>query len=71
MINRAVGWAFRSGVRKGVAGGSNAWLIVAVAAGAVKLMRRPSRPNKLMMQIKPGERYLVVCGDEASLRASQ
>jgi len=66
MIASGINWAFRRGFRKGVAGGSGGWLVVAVAAGAVKLLRRTSRDRgeSITLDLKPGERYTIVCADE-------
>lgn len=65
MIQRLVSLAFRNGVRKGVVGGSNPWLVVAVAAGAIKLLNRPPKATKShVIHLKPGERYSVVCSTD-------
>ena len=65
MIQRAVSWAFRSGVRKGVVGGSGPWLVIAVAAGLVKLINRPPKPREsVALHLRPGDRYTVVCSTE-------
>lgn len=62
MIDGVVRWALRNGVRKGVAGGSGPWLVVAVAAGAVRLAKRPPRGQKsAVLQLKPGEQYSITC----------
>ncbi|MEY2467743.1 MAG: hypothetical protein QOF21_441, partial [Actinomycetota bacterium] len=55
MGGRIVGWAFRSGMRKGVVGGSGPWLVVAVAAGAIRLLNRPPRASKgIKLNLRPG-----------------
>jgi len=60
MIERAITWALRSGVRKGVAGGSGPWLVIAVVAGVMKLARRPPRnAHPVRLTIRPGEQYIV------------
>ena len=66
MIERALSWALRSGVRKGVAGGSGGWLVVAAAAGAFKVLRRPEKNAKgsIQLKLKPGERYTIICSEE-------
>lgn len=65
MIQRLATWAFRSGVRKGVVGGSGPWLVVAVAAGAVRFLTRPPKPaGSMTLQLKPGDRYSVVCSTD-------
>lgn len=65
MLERAVTWAFRNGIRKGVVGGSNPWLVVAVAAGAFKLLNRPAKPRgSVALNLRPGDRYTVVCSTE-------
>lgn len=61
--NRAVSWALRTGLRKGVAGGSGPWLVVAVAAGLMQLLRRQTRPEAITLAIKSGERYTIACND--------
>ena len=71
MVKSVVGMALRHGVRKGVVGGSNPWLVVAVAAAVVKLLSRTPRGQTLTMNLKPGERYIVACGDESTARASR
>ncbi len=64
MIEGAISWALRSGLRKGVAGGSGPWLVIAVAAGLMKLARRPSKGESMQLNLRPGERYLIVCAEE-------
>jgi hypothetical protein len=66
MIERVVSLALRQGVRKGVVGGSGPWLVIAVAAGVVKFLRRPSRQSggSAFLQLRPGDRYTVVCSEE-------
>ncbi len=65
MIRRGAGWALRVGLRKGVLGGSGPWMVVAVAAGAYKLLNRPvSGSSALTLKLKPGERYSILCSDE-------
>lgn len=66
MTKRLLSWALRSGVRKGVVGGSGPWLVVAVAAGAVKFLNRPYKGagKSVTLNLKPGERYTVVCSEE-------
>ena len=65
MSGRLVAWAFRSGVRKGVVGGSGPWLVVAVAAGALRLLNRPPRKTEsITLNLRPGERYSIVCAEE-------
>jgi hypothetical protein len=65
MVQRLVGWAWRSGVRKGVVGGSSPWLVIAVAAGAVRLLSRPARArDAVTLSLRPGERYSIVCGED-------
>ena len=64
MLTTAINWAFRRGLRKGVAGGSTAWLVLAVAAGLVKLARRPGKgSDPLTLSLRPGDRYSVICED--------
>jgi hypothetical protein len=64
MAGRAVSWALRTGVRKGVIGGSGPWLVVAAAAGVVKLLNREPSNKALTLKLKPGERYTILCSDE-------
>ncbi|MDP1792720.1 MAG: hypothetical protein Q8K63_01175 [Acidimicrobiales bacterium] len=66
MIQRAVTWALRSGMRKGVVGGSGPWLVVAVAAGVFKLVTRPPKGagSSTTLNLRPGDRYSVVCSEE-------
>ncbi len=71
MTEHIVSWAFRSGIRKGVLGASGPWLVIAVAAGAVKLLNRPTPRKSMTLGIKPGERYTILCGNDASLRAAR
>jgi len=68
MIERGVSWALRAGLRKGVMGGSGPWMVVAVAAGAYKLLNRPVRGSALTLKLKPGERYSILCSDEPIAR---
>ncbi|HVE94322.1 MAG TPA: hypothetical protein VNB24_05330 [Acidimicrobiales bacterium] len=54
-----VAWAWRNGLRKGVFGGSPLWLAVAVASGAVRVVKRMNERNerdRLGMTLEPGER---------------
>lgn len=64
MAQRLIGWALRSGIRKGVAGGSGPWLVIAVAAGAIRLLSRPPRAERIQLTLRPGERYSIVCAEE-------
>jgi hypothetical protein len=64
MAQRLVSWALRSGLRRGVAGGSGPWLVIAVAAGLFKFATRPSKGESTTLDLHPGERYLIVCGEE-------
>lgn len=65
MLSRAATWALRAGLRKGVLGGSGPWLVVAVAAGAYRLLHRPvSGASALTLKLEPGERYSILCSDE-------
>jgi hypothetical protein len=64
MLNRAATWALRAGLRRGVAGGSGPWLVVAVAAGLYKVALRPPKATALRLKIKPGERYTIACSDQ-------
>lgn len=70
MIERALSWALRSGVRKGVVDGRGGWLVVAAAAGAVKLARRPSKQGggSIQLKLKPGERYTITCSEDLTAR---
>lgn len=64
MIKQAVNLALRRGIRKGVVGGSGPWLVVAVAAGAVKLARRrPRDAHPLQLRLQPGDRYSITVID--------
>jgi hypothetical protein len=65
MLASAANWALRAGLRKGVLGGSGPWLVVAVAAGAYKLLNRPAGGGSaLTLTLQPGERYSILCSDE-------
>ncbi|MEY2397310.1 MAG: hypothetical protein QOJ00_484 [Actinomycetota bacterium] len=65
MVETAVNWALRRGLRKGLAGGSGAWLVIAAVAGAVKMARRPSKgADPVRLNLQPGERYSIVCAEE-------
>ena len=65
MMQRLVNRAFRAGIRKGVVGGSGPWLVIAVAAGAVRLLNRPARTaESVRLDLRPGERYTIVCAEE-------
>ena len=64
MTQRLIAWAFRSGVRKGVVGGSGPWLVIAAAAGAIRLLNRPPRAERIQLTLRPGERYSIVCAEE-------
>ncbi|HUR77731.1 MAG TPA: hypothetical protein VMZ22_07275 [Acidimicrobiales bacterium] len=65
MVAAAAAWALRTGIRKGVAGGSGPWLVVAVAAGFYKLATRPGKGSALRLDVKPGERYSIACSDQS------
>lgn len=64
MLGAAAAWALRNGLRKGVAGGSGPWLVVAVAAGLYKLATRPQKQASTRLHLRPGERYTIICSDE-------
>jgi hypothetical protein len=52
---------FRTGTRRGL-GGSRAWTIIAVATGAVRLLRRIAHPKPEVLwrqQLRPGDRFEV------------
>jgi len=68
MLDRTLRWAFRRGLRDGVAGGSGTWLVIAVAAGLWQLARRPPKSKAVRFQIRPGERYTILCSDEPVAR---
>ncbi len=70
MVRRAISWAFRSGVRKGVVGGSGPWLFVAVAAGAIKVLNRAPKGagGRTTLTLSPGDQYSIVCADEPTRR---
>jgi hypothetical protein len=64
-------WALRNGVRKGLLGGSNAWTIVAVAAGIVRFSQRGQKPKaSTMLSLRPGDRYSIRCDDDSTQRAT-
>jgi hypothetical protein len=67
-MGRLLSWALRTGLRKGVVEGRGPWLAVAVAAGLWQLARRPSKPSVARFQIRPGERYAIICSDEPVAR---
>ena len=64
MIGAIVGWALRTGLRKGVGEGRGPWLVVAAAAGAIQLMRRPPKSEVLRFTVQPGQRYTIVCSEQ-------
>jgi hypothetical protein len=64
MTSRVVSWALRTGVRRGVVGGSGPWLVVAAAAGITKLITRPAKGKAVTLKLNPGERYSILCSDE-------
>lgn len=66
MLQRAATWAFRIGMRKGVVGGSGPWLVVAIAAGAIRFVNRPAKGpgGRTSLHLRPGDRYVVVCSEE-------
>jgi hypothetical protein len=68
MLGRVLSWAFKRGLRQGVAGGSGPWLVVAAVAGLWQLARRPARPQVIRMKLEPGARYTIVCSDEPGRR---
>jgi hypothetical protein len=68
MIDGALRWAFRRGLRDGVAGGSAPWLVIAVAAGLWQLARRPPKAKVVRFKLEPGERYAILCSDEPVAR---
>lgn len=67
-MGAALNWAFRTGLRKGVGEGRGPWLVVAVAAGMVRLMRRPPKTEVMRFTVSPGQRYAIVCSDEPGRR---
>ena len=68
MLNRALRWALRRGVQRGVGGGSGPWLVVAAVAGLWQLARRPPKSKVVRFKLRPGERYTIVCSDESVAR---
>lgn len=66
MLQTALAWALRNGVRKGVVGGSGPWLVVAVAAGAMKFLSRPSKGvgGQTMLHLNPGDSYAIFCVED-------
>ena len=64
MLGAAVNWALRTGLRKGLGEGRGPWLVVAAAAGAIRIMRRPPRTETLRFSISPGQRYTIVCSEQ-------
>ena len=63
MLNRALKWALRIGLRKGAVEGQTAWLVVAAVAGVWQLARRPERGAVARIKLRPGEHYEILCGD--------
>jgi hypothetical protein len=68
MLGAAIGWAFRRGLRDGVAGGSGPWVVVAAVAGLWQLARRPSKGKAVGLKLKPGDRFVITCSDEPGRR---
>ena len=64
MLGKAATWALRTGLRRGVTGGSGPWLVVAAAAGLYKVATRPTKNTALRLKIKPGDSYSITCSDE-------
>ncbi len=62
MLEALLRRAFRTGTRRGLAG-SRAWTMVAVTAGALRLLRRIAEPKPEVLwrqQLRPGDRFEVV-----------
>ena len=68
MLGSAATWALRTGLRRGVGGGSGPWLVIAAAAGLYKLATRPAKSTALRFKINPGERYTIICSDDVVAR---
>ena len=61
MIESLLRRLFRTGTRRGIAG-SRAWTMVAVAAGALRLLHRITKPKPEVLwrqQLRPGDRFEV------------
>jgi uncharacterized protein (DUF934 family) len=61
-----IGWLYRMGLRKGAAGGSPAWWIVALAAFILRRDRERRRESALTVPVKPGESVIVTMRDLGS-----
>lgn len=70
MIERALSWAFRAGLRKGVVDGRGGWLVLGAAAGAIRFLRRPDKNagGSIQLKLKPGERYEITCSEDLTVR---
>lgn len=62
-----VRWLWRTGLRRGILGGSRPWFAVAVAAGGLRLLRRLSgrEPEVVFSQeLPPGATLVISHGTE-------
>ena len=63
----AVNRLSRISVRRGVFGGSNAWAIVALATGLIKLARRMNQPKLVWRgELQPGQTLVIGSSDRSS-----
>ncbi len=61
---------FRAGVRRGV-GGSQPWMVVAVVAGTVRVLRRVASPKPEVVwrqAMRPGDRFEIAVSDAPPTR---
>jgi hypothetical protein len=60
-MERLLGYLLRTGTRKGLSG-SRGWAMLAIGAGAVRLLRRMSAPKPEVVwrqRLAPGDRFEV------------
>ena len=61
-VDLAVTGALRRGVRQGLGGGSNTWLVVGGLALMVRLLQRLAQPGKgtvITEELRPGETLVI------------
>lgn len=58
----------RAGLRRGMAGEHWSWLVLALAAFALRRARQPERARVVSLPVRPGERYLVTTSEPGRRR---
>jgi len=67
LIERGLSLFARKGLRKGLVGGSNAWVAVGAAAFVLRWIRRTNAPKTVYVsEIRSGERLVITSIDPSS-----